>query len=113
MIIGIQLALGDINFKLGIWFLLILTIQIIFSVIFLQSKNYAQKIKIDSPAFDLSIFGTLGFFSMFLNGNQGGSAGMLVAWILVRLLWFNGGGMLFTKLSIMLASSEYRAEKLT
>ena len=105
LIIGSQLALGDINFKMGSWFFLILMLQIIIRLFFLERKNYARKIRIDSAVFDLSIFGSVGFFSMFLTGNHGATAGILMAWIIVRLIWLNGGVTLLM-LSNSLASSD-------
>ena len=106
LIIGSQSALGDIDFKMGIWFFVILMLQIIIRVFFLEKKNYAKKIKKDSAVFDLSVFGSLGFFSMFLTGNHGATAGVLMAWIIVRLIWLNGGGPLLVQFSNLLASSD-------
>ena len=106
LIIGSQSALGDVDFKMGIWFFVILTFQTIIRVFFLERMNSAQKIGKDSRVFDLSVFGSLGFFSMFLTENHGATAGILMAWIIFRLLWLNGVGTLLVQFSNLLASSD-------
>ena len=103
LIIGTQSALDNIDFKLGIWSLAIFAFHLTVGILFLH-KRTLHKVGTDDSGFDLNIFGILGFFSMFLIGNQGGSAGALMAWILVRLVWLNGGERLFGKL---LDLSEY------
>ena len=106
LIIGSQSALGDVDFKMGIWFFVILMFQTIIRVFFLERMNSAQKIGKDSRVFDLSVFGSLGFFSMFLTENHGATAGILMAWIIFRLMWLNGVGTLLVQFSNLLASSD-------
>jgi hypothetical protein len=111
LIIGSQSVLNNIDFKLGIWFFAIFIIHVIVGVMFLQERNLFHKNGTTGSRFDGSIFAILGFFSIFLSGNTGGSAGALMAWILVRLIWLNGGEMLFTKLAHLLAYSDSKQKR--
>jgi len=111
LIIGSQSVLNNIDFKLGIWFFAIFIIHVIVGVMFLQERDLFHKNGTTGSRFDGSIFAILGFFSIFLSGNTGGSAGALMAWILVRLIWLNGGEMLFTKLAHLLAYSDSKQKR--
>tara|TARA_B100001250_G_scaffold121339_1_gene102979 strand:+ start:2571 stop:3548 length:978 start_codon:yes stop_codon:yes gene_type:complete len=111
LIIGSQSVLNNIDFKIGIWFFVIFIIHVTVGLMFLQKKDLSDKNGTIGLRFDVSVFAILGFFSIFLNGNKGGSAGALMAWILVRLIWLNGGEMLFTKLAHLLSYSDSKQKR--
>ena len=111
LIIGTEFVLNNIDFKLGIWFFVIFAVQVTVGVMFFHKKDLFHKNGTHGSRFDMSIFAILGFFSIFLSGNTGGSAGALIAWILVRLIWSNGGEFLFTKIAHLLVSSDSKQKR--
>ena len=108
IIIGIQSASKAIDFSLAFWFSTIFIVQAVVGALFFKKKSVVDNTGVDRSAFKLSMFAILGFFSMFLTGNKGESAGVLLIWILLRLVWENGGGSLFSKIPNLIVYSNSR-----